>query len=295
MAEARRSDTAAGPRRRSKTVVIALLIAAALVLWNIYRVCSLYSMDRGAQSDLPGPGIGGSAVHDSGASDSGFWVLTTFTDGSKLGEGMHLLTSRAGDGRRWTPLPGDPLVFSHADFPPWEEAGGRATVFRDPSITWHGGWFHLVFTTELCAGLPTVAFHCDRRHERAGLNARFGYARSRDLLSWRNVQPVAVPLAGACNVWAPEWFLLTAAEAQALALSEPPLHSGSLAKPMVAMVIYSVTISETGRRMDCPWDFGPSAGSTRNLPYFQLTADFQTWYAPAPACVGCLATLAQRR
>ena len=43
--------------------------------------------------------------------------------------------------------------------------------------------------------------------------ARFGYARSRDLLVWQDVSAVAVPLEHACNVWAPDWHLLNEREA----------------------------------------------------------------------------------
>ena len=39
---------------------------------------------------------------------------------------------------------GDPILLPQ---------GRLGTVFRDPSIVWHGGWFHLAFTTELCVGL----------------------------------------------------------------------------------------------------------------------------------------------
>ena len=41
-------------------------------------------------------------------------------------------------------LAGDPILFPQ---------GRLGTVFRDPSVVWHDGWFHLAFTTELCVGL----------------------------------------------------------------------------------------------------------------------------------------------
>ena len=105
----------------------------------------------------------------------------------------------------------------------------------DPSITFKDGWFHLVFTTELCAGLPTIAFHCDRRRARNDLSARFGYARSRDLVNWVESRPVHVPLPGACNVWAPEWHLLEPAESA----SAPPIVDG---KAATALVVFSATV-----------------------------------------------------
>ncbi|EOD16970.1 hypothetical protein EMIHUDRAFT_244628 [Emiliania huxleyi CCMP1516] len=159
------------------------------------------------------------------------WVLTTFTDGRVLGEGMHVLGLTLGGG---------PAAF-------------------------------------LCAGLPTLAFHCDRRQRRDGLPARFGYARSRDLLSWSDSRPVTVPLPGACNVWAPEIYLLTRAEAA----SRGPLSAdGRLA---VAMVVVSISTPASGSEelSDCPWDFGPSAGASRHRPYQMLTSDFERWTPPA--------------
>jgi len=43
------------------------------------------------------------------------------------------------DARDWQNVAGDALVIRQG------AAGG--TVFRDPSICWFNGWFHLVFTT----------------------------------------------------------------------------------------------------------------------------------------------------
>ena len=207
------------------------------------------------------------------------WVLTTFTDGRVLGEGMHVLGLTLGGGpAAFVPLAGDPLVFTpgrDARGAAW--AGGEPTVFRDPSVAFHDGWFHLVFTTELCAGLQTLAFHCDRRQRRDGLPARFGYARSRDLLSWSDSRPVTVPLAGACNVWAPEIYLLTRAEAA----SRGPLSADG--RLPVAMVVVSISTPASGSEelSDCPWDFGPSAGASRHRPYQMLTSDFERWTPPA--------------
>ena len=43
---------------------------------------------------------------------------------------------------------GDPILLPQ---------GRLGTVFRDPSIVWHSGWFHLAYTTELCVGLERCA------------------------------------------------------------------------------------------------------------------------------------------
>ena len=93
------------------------------------------------------------------------YVFATFTDGSTLGEGLHVLVSS--DGLAWRtlqgalPPPPPPLAASPlsrlrstcAGDPILLPQGRLGTVFRDPSIVWHGGWFHLAFTTELCVGL----------------------------------------------------------------------------------------------------------------------------------------------
>ena len=207
------------------------------------------------------------------------WVLATFTDGRSLGEGLHVLVSDHGmdggswDGRQWREAPGDPLLFTperDASGLAWQQLGGLPAVFRDPSIVYHAGAFHMVFTSELCAGLSTRAFHCDRRRWDPGLPARFGYARSRDLVTWEASWPVPVRLEGACNVWAPELYVLDKAEA-----ASDPLLSG-----MVALAIFSTTVARGGDTHGCPWDFGPSAGSSRHQVFYMATADFGTWSTP---------------
>ena len=92
------------------------------------------------------------------------YVFATFTDGATLGEGLHLLVSS--DGLTWRTLQGAlpfargalrrdklSLHFHCAGDPILLPQGRVGTVFRDPSILWHNGWFHLAFTTELCVGL----------------------------------------------------------------------------------------------------------------------------------------------
>ena len=60
------------------------------------------------------------------------------------GGGVGLLTARL-CARGAT---GDPILLPQ---------GRLGTVFRDPSIVWHSGWFHLAYTTELCVGLERCA------------------------------------------------------------------------------------------------------------------------------------------
>lgn len=134
------------------------------------------------------------------------FVFATFTNGpSAFGEGLHVLASL--DGLNWHALAKDPIVLA---------AGKAGTLFRDPSIMWHDGWFHLVFTTDLCAGIPKQSWECNDAARRDSTPARFGYARSRNLLDWQGVRTVTVPLHGACNVWAPEWYEPSSAESKDL-------------------------------------------------------------------------------
>ena len=91
--------------------------------------------------------------------------------------------------------------------------------------------------------------------------ARFGYARSRDMLSWQDVSAVAVPLENACNVWAPDWHLLNEREALVL--------GGGV------MVVFSAIVASP-----CPPNFGPGARGHRMRPYSMTTADFRTFSAP---------------
>tara|TARA_B110001452_G_scaffold229694_2_gene205682 strand:- start:2259 stop:3818 length:1560 start_codon:yes stop_codon:yes gene_type:complete len=179
------------------------------------------------------------------------FVYATFTDGLTFGEGMHLLTST--DAHAWRTLAGDPILFPQ---------GRLGAVFRDPSIVWHSGWFHLVFTTELCVGLERLGFDCLWQTRTANSPpARFGYARSRDLVNWQDVAAVNVPLAGACNVWAPDWHVLTEREGKAL--------GGG------AIVVFSALVAPR-----CPPNFGPGARGHRNRPYYMATSDFKAFSAP---------------
>ena len=203
-------------------------------------------------------------------------VLVTFSDGRTLGEGMHLLASDVDgswDGRRWRLPARDPLVFvpgRDATGIAWTNAGGPPTVFRDPSFAWHEGFFHLVFTTELCTGMTTLAFHCDSRKRRRDLPARFGYARSRDLLHWEGTRPVVVDSLEMCNVWAPELYML----------DDDDRRSSAELQRAIAIVVFSATLAPSGSLISCPWDFGPSAGTTRHEPMYMSTADFETWSPP---------------
>ena len=81
------------------------------------------------------------------------YVLTSFQDGTELGDGLRLLVSP--DGLKWSELPGAPLILPRAK-------AAKSRVFRDPSMVYHGGHFHLVFTSDLCVDqVPATAV---RRH-----------------------------------------------------------------------------------------------------------------------------------
>ena len=154
------------------------------------------------------------------------FVLTSFSDGRTFGEGVRVLSSK--DGASWQALAGDPIVLPQ---------GMAGTVVRDPSVMWHNGFFHLAFTTELCAGLQTLSFSCPWRQQSSNPPpARFAYARSRDLVHWEDVRPVPVPLPGACNIWAPEWHTLSPTESAAV---------GGHA----FMIIFSATVPASSRQV----------------------------------------------
>jgi len=184
------------------------------------------------------------------------FVMGTFKDGETLGEGLHLLTSV--DGRSWKALPGDPIVLKQ---------GLVGTVFRDPTLIFYDGWFHLAFTTELCAGIPTLSFSCDwHLKQKFAPPPRFGYARSRDLIWWEDVRGIEVQLTDACNIWAPEWFVPSKKEATAL--------GGNI------LVVFSATVTSP-----CPPDFGPHADASvrsgnAQKPFIMSTSDFHNWTAP---------------
>ena len=80
----------------------------------------------------------------------GAYVLVSFKNGAVLGDGLRLLVSR--DARRWHALPNEPLVL------PLAETGGK--VFRDPSILWWHGAFHLVWSSDLCVGQVPGKWKC---------------------------------------------------------------------------------------------------------------------------------------
>jgi hypothetical protein len=74
------------------------------------------------------------------------YVLATFKDNKVMGDGLRFLVST--DGMEWEAVgpEGDDdaqLQLRREDIP-------GAKVFRDPSMLFHDGWFHLVFSSELC-------------------------------------------------------------------------------------------------------------------------------------------------
>lgn len=203
------------------------------------------------------------------------FAFATFVNGDAMGDGLRVLMSL--DARSWWPLlRGDPVVLRR---------GLLGQVFRDPSICWLDGWFHLVYTTEICSGANAsdARFGCHwRSRSSASPPPRFGYARSRDLVGWEGVR--AVELSGhavgyLCNVWAPEWYLFSPKEVAD--------HGGD-----VAAVVFSATSATPcpavfgGSRAKGLWrDMSRAAGETApplppHKPYVVTTADFKTFSAP---------------
>ena len=197
---------------------------AALSVWSLLLAPTmLRNRQRAPPPSAPPPAL---------------FAYATFADGDALGEGLHVLVSE--DAHHWTPLvEGDPILARPADV---------GTVFRDPSIVYLDGWFHLAYTTELCVGIPVRSFGCDWHRRDETIPPRLGYARSRDLLSWQDHVAVPVQLQRACNVWAPEWLEPGAADARALGSGLAIVFSATVASP-------------------CPPDFGPGAGHSRHRPY----------------------------
>lgn len=154
-----------------------------------------------------------SHAHPPAATDaSPALVLASFKNGPKksLGTGLRLLHSR--DGRRWDALRGEPLLLPLSRTP-------EARVFRDPSILWHGGRFHLVWTTDLCVGQKRGQWKCEQLEPADRPLPRFGYAVSADLATWDDVRLVAVDLPGACSLWAPELSAVPAEDGGGLMLT----------------------------------------------------------------------------
>ncbi|EOD37900.1 hypothetical protein EMIHUDRAFT_454738 [Emiliania huxleyi CCMP1516] len=105
-------------------------VAAEPVQW---QVAPETAGDAGEDSD--------SREADDG--EAGGYVMASFKQGKAMGDGLRLLHSQ--DALRWEALPpsGKPVLA-------WTEVEG-ASVFRDPSMVWDRGLFHLVFTAELGA------------------------------------------------------------------------------------------------------------------------------------------------
>ena len=176
------------------------------------------------------------------------YVMASFMDGNVLGDGLRLLVSA--DGMDWSevPRPGAPPVLPLADIP-------RARVFRDPSLLWHAGQFHLVFTSDLCVDQVAGHWKC-RRHTKPRPKPRFGYAHSRDLVRWEGVRLIDVPLRDACSLWAPEISALPAAEGGGL------------------LIYFTATVAQG----ICP----PTMRESTHVPYFVKTHDMQTFTQPRP-------------
>jgi len=182
------------------------------------------------------------------------YVMASFKQGKAMGDGLRLLHSQ--DALRWEALPpsGKPVLA-------WTEVDG-ASVFRDPSVVWDRGLFHLVFTAELCVHQVAGKWRCHPSDPDAAegggrrRSPRFGYARSRDLLSWSGVKLVEVPLPDACSLWAPELAALPEAEGGGFVL----------------------LFSATRHAGECP----PTMAASTHEPYYMTTRDFEAWSPPLP-------------
>ena len=176
------------------------------------------------------------------------YILTSFQDGAVLGDGLRLLVSQ--DALHWSELQGSPLLL------PLEKLRRLgAKVFRDPSIVFHGGRFHLVFTSDLCVDQVYGHWQC-RRHSKSRPVARFGYAHSRDLVRWEGARLVDAPVHDACSLWAPEASVL------------PPNEGGGL------LVVFTVTQSPGL----CP----SSMRESDHRPYYVISRDFKHFSKPKP-------------
>ena len=174
------------------------------------------------------------------------FILTSFQDGAVLGDGLRLLVSA--DALHWSTLPGAPVSLPLSQLRPLD-----VRVFRDPSIVWHGGHFHLVFTSHLCADQVYGHWQC-RRHTKPRPVLRFGYSRSRDLVNWEGTRLIEMPVKDGCSLWAPEATLLP--------------NGGGL------MVVFTVTIA-SGL---CPHTMRESD----HVPYYTISKDFRHFERPLP-------------
>lgn len=177
------------------------------------------------------------------------YVLTSFKDGAVLGDGLRLLVSV--DAKRWSELPGshDPVL------PLSRLSKFGAKVFRDPSMVYAHGRFHLVFTSDLCVDQVPGHWKC-RRHTKPRPVARFGYAHSRDLVKWEGVQLVKAPVKDACSLWAPEVSAI------------PAVEGGGL------LVVFTVT-QAAGL---CPQTMRES----HHTPYYVIARDYKHFSTPKP-------------
>jgi hypothetical protein len=255
------------------------------------------SKDAATRSWLPPRNL--SSSHAGPAQIS--YVMCTFQDGSALGDGLHLLVSA--DGLEWSELPGAPVIlpverlaparvfrdpsivwfrgaFAILSPPPARTSDGKASPAhgptfppaplcllcprgRLPSRCALAGHFHLVFTSDLCVDQVPGHWQC-RRHTVPRPVARFGYARSRDLVDWEGFRLVEVPLKGACSLWAPEVSVLPASEGGGL------------------LVTFSATVTTQPGEL-CPHTMRESDHS----PHYVLSRDLgMTWSKPRRMSVG---------
>ncbi len=167
------------------------------------------------------------AEADGGIAHKGnVWAMATFQNGPPplLGDGLRMLFSE--DGFVWEEPAGAPIVLRPSD------VGAR--VLRDPSVVFHAGLFHLVYTSDLCVKQVKNEWRClGAKEPQYRPKPRIGYAYSNDLRHWHGKKLHEIDLEHACSVWAPE-------------LSELPRSEGGG---------FLITFSATVVKGECPPTF----------------------------------------
>ena len=92
------------------------------------------------------------------------YIQATFVEGAPASAGLRVLTSS--DGVAWLERPDRQIVLKKRTV----QRLRVGSVLRDPALIWWRGYFHLAFTTEICAGQASaaaaVSFTCGGRASR---------------------------------------------------------------------------------------------------------------------------------
>lgn len=167
---------------------------------------------------------GDGAVDGAEPAPSGRYLFSYFTGNGE--DGLHFAASR--DGLNWKSLRGDKSFLAPT-------IGGK--LMRDPSLVrGPDGFYHLVWTT-------------------GWWDNGFGYARSKDLITWSEQKyvPVNREVAGAKNTWAPDLFYD--------------------AKSKQYAIVFATTIPGRFPETD-------KGGDHNHRQYWVLTKDFETFSKP---------------